>query len=321
MSTERGDLLTWVPRPVATEAVDLLRTVGEVALGYGESARSYERVADRVTGVLLRTERFGRHRIEAAPRLRVIARHGVGLDTVDVEAADQRGVLVTTTGDANTQSVAEHVFALLLAVCRSVVPADAAVRAGRWRDARQDLVGVELAGRRLGLLGCGRIGGRVARIGRAFGMDVGVCDPGLAAASAADLGVRVLDREELLAASDVLSLHLPLTEQTRHIVDDSTLASLPPGAILVNTSRGELVCEQALLRQLHAGRLLGAGLDVAENEPLPAAHPLAARPDVVLSPHVGGQTHEAMHRVALDAARSILAVYANLPRSPRGREG
>ena len=306
MSTAR---LTWIPRPIADEAIARLRAHGDVALGYGPDAVDYRAVASRITGVLLRTAEFRSRDIDLAPNLRIIARHGVGYDTVDVEAATERGIAVTITGAANAGSVAEHVFALLFAVARRVVPADGAVREGAWSTARGELVGIEVAGRTMGLLGCGRIGRRVAAIAAALGMPVVVSDPALSAADAEALGMRLTGKEELFGASDVLSLHLPLTPSTDRIIDREALAALPLGAILINTARGGLVDEHALLEYLDNGHLAGAGLDVLTTEPPPEHDPLVAHPGTVLSPHIGGQTQEAMRRVAMEAAQSIITAY------------
>jgi len=297
--------LTWIPRPIADEAVTYLRDYGEVALGYGSGAVDFRTIAPRTTGVLLRTAEFRRGDIDLAPNLRIIARHGAGYDTVDVDAATERGIPVTITGDANAGAVAEHVFALLFAVARSVTSADRAVRHGGWTTARGALAGIELAGRTMGLLGCGRIGRRVAAIATALGMTVVASDPALSDAR----GMRLTGQDELLRKSDVLSLHLPLNPSTEKIIDRQALAALPVGAILINTARGGLIDEQALLEHLDNGHLAGAGLDVLAAEPPPADHPLVSHPRTVISPHIGGQTHEAMRRVAMDAAESILAAY------------
>jgi D-3-phosphoglycerate dehydrogenase len=301
--------LTWIPRPVADGAVTALRAHGEVALGYGCDAVQYNAIAARTTGVLLRTAEFRRHDIDLAPNLRIIARHGAGYDTVDIEAATERGIVVTITGEANADSVAEHVFALLFAVARNITTADRAVREGAWNTARTGLTGIELRGRTIGLLGVGRVGRRVAGIAMALGMSVAVTDPALSAAEAAAMGVHLTTGEDLLGRSDVLSLHLPLTPATDRIVDHHALAALRPGAIVINTARGGLIDEHALLEHLDSGRLGGAGLDVRSTEPPPAGDPLAAHPRTVFSPHVGGQTHDALQRVALDAAESILTTY------------
>jgi D-3-phosphoglycerate dehydrogenase len=299
--------LTWIPRPVADEAVAHLCEHGDVALGYGPSAVDYHAVAARTTGVLLRTAEFRREEIELAPKLRIIARHGAGYDTVDLDAATARGIPVTVTGAANAGAVAEHVFALLFAVARNVTAADRAVRDGGWTAARGALTGVELAGRAVGLLGCGRIGRRVAAIATALGMTVIACDPALSTAD--EPGMRLVGKDELLRASDVLSLHLPLTPSTFKIIDRHAQAALPAGAILINTARGGLIDESALREYLDNGHLAGAGLDVLATEPPPADHPLVSHPRTVITPHIGGQTHAAMRRVAMDAAQSILAVY------------
>ncbi len=301
--------LTWIPRPVADQAITALRAHGEVALGYGCDAVEYPAIAARTTGVLLRTAEFRRADIDLAPNLRIIARHGAGYDTVDIEAATERDIVVTITGEANADSVAEHVFALLFAVARNITTADRAVRDGAWSTVRTGLTGIELRGRTIGLLGCGRIGRRVAGIAAALGMSVAVTDPALSTTDAAAMGVHLVSKEGLFGRSDVLSLHLPLTLATDRIVDHRALAALPPGAIVINTARGGLIDEGALLEHLDSGRLGGAGLDVRSTEPPPAGDPLAAHPGTVSSPHVGGQTRDALQRVALDAAESILTTY------------
>lgn len=305
------DWLTWVPRPIDEAACARLREVGDVALGV-----PWEEVAGRVDAVLLRSARMDREQIEAAPRLRIIARHGAGYDTVDVAAAREHGVAVTVTADANAVSVAEHAFALILAVVRRVAAADAGVRQGSWDQARRAAVGLELDGKTLGLVGFGRIGQRVARMAAAFDMTVLATDPAADAAVARELGVRPAPLPELLAASDVVSLHVPLLPATRGLIDARALAGVRPGAVLVNTSRGGLVDEAALVDALDRGLLSGAGLDVFEEEPLPAGSPLL-RADVTLTPHCGGQTVEAMRRVGLQAADSVVACARGLPADQR----
>lgn len=300
--------LTWVPRPIDDAACERLREVGEVAVGV-----PWEEVAGRVDAVLLRSARMDRAQIEAAPRLRIIARHGAGYDTVDLAAARERGVAVTVTADANAVSVAEHTLALILAVVRRVAAADAGVRQGRWDQARRAAVGQELDGKALGLVGFGRIGRRVARMAAAFDMTVMATDQDAHVERAAhDLGVRLVGLPELLATSDVISLHVPLLPATRRLIDARALATVRRGAVLVNTSRGGLVDESALVDALDRGLLSGAGLDVFDEEPLAAGSPLL-RADVTLTPHCGGQTVEAMRRVGLQAADSVVACARGLP--------
>ncbi len=240
--------------------------------------------------------------IEAAPRLRIIARHGAGSDAVDVEAATRHGVVVTTTGPANAGAVAEYTFALLLALLRHIPMADTGMRAGIW--ARDPLVGEALEGKTLGIVGFGAVGSRVARIATGFGMQV------IAAAGRAEPAtprpVPVLPLPEMLAMADIVSLHARLMPATHGMLDAAMLKAMKPGAVLVNTARGELVDETALIAALQSGHLAGAALDTYAAEPLAANSPLRRLPNVVLSPHVAGQTHTAMVQVGLSAAQAIL---------------
>ena len=221
---------------------------------------------------------------------------------VDLPAATRHGVVVTTTGPANAAAVAEYTFALLLALLRHVPTAEAGMRAGVW--SRSPLVGESLEGKTLGIVGFGAVGSRVARIAAGFGMRV------IAAAGRSDSAttkpVPVLPLEQMLATSDVVSLHARLVPATACIMDAAAIAAMKPGAVLVNTARGELINETALVAALQSGHLSGAALDTYAAEPLAADSPVRRLPNVVLSPHVAGQTREALLRVGLAAARAIL---------------
>ena len=223
------------------------------------------------------------------------------MDAVDLDTATERGVVVTTTGSENAATVAEYTFALLLALVRHVVAADTSMRAGQWR--RDPLVGMELDGRTMGVIGYGAIGRRVARQAMGFGMRVVACD---VAQATPDFGVTLTSLEDLLAQSDVVSLHMRLTPRNVHLIGERALARMMPGAYLVNTARGELVDEAALVAALERGSLRGAALDTYEREPLDAASPLRRMHNVLLSPHVAGQSEAALKRVALVAAQCIL---------------
>lgn len=239
--------------------------------------------------------------IEAAPRLRIIARHGAGSDAVDLQAATQHGVVVTTTGPANAGAVAEYTFALLLALLRHVPLADASMRAGAW--SRAPLVGEALEGKTLGIVGFGAVGARVARIAAGFGMRV------IAAAGrgvATPKPVPVLPLPQMLSMSDIVSLHARLLPATQGMIDTDMIAAIKPGAVLVNTARGELVDEAALIAALQSGHLAGAALDSYAVEPLAADSPLRRLRNVVVSPHVAGQTRDAVIKVGLAAAQAIL---------------
>jgi D-3-phosphoglycerate dehydrogenase / 2-oxoglutarate reductase len=266
-----------------------------------------------VDGVIAGIDRFDEAAISAAPRVRAIARHGVGTDGVDLAAARRSGIVVTNTPGANSEAVAELAIGLMFALARRIPQQHAAAREGSWRAVQ----GVQLAGRTVGLLGLGRVGAGVARRAAALGCNVVGFDPAVDAGAARAIGARLATTREVAAEADFLSLHLPVTPETTGLVDAGFLAGMRPGANLVNTGRGELVVEPALLEALEGGRLAGAALDTLREEPPPAGHPLLARDDVIVTPHAGAQTAEAnaaMGRLALDDLLAVLAGRA--PRHP-----
>jgi D-3-phosphoglycerate dehydrogenase len=251
--------------------------------------------------------------LDAGPGLRVVGRLGVGLDNIDLDAARRRGVAVVHAGDANATAVAEYVFAALLHFSRRLAGADGDVRAGRW--SRLEWGGRELAGRTLGLVGCGRIGRRVARRAQAFEMRVLVADPALAAGDPelAALGARVASLDEVLENCDFLSLHVPLTPATRRLIGAGALARLRPGCVVVNAARGGVLDEAALADALHSGHLGGAALDVREVEPPPPEDPLRDCPRLLLTPHVAGLTADAQRRTVQRVAADVARVLAGQP--------
>lgn len=252
--------------------------------------------------------------IALAPRLRVIARTGVGYDAVDVAAATGRRIPVTITPGANHGSVAEMAFALLLALARDVVPNDRMVRAGGWRRALVRPV----RGQTLGIVGLGRTGRAVASRAAAFEMRVVAHDPALdpSTAPAGCPGVTLVGLDELLAVSDVVSLHLPLTAATSQVINRATIQRMRPGAVLINTARGGLVDEAALYEALRGGHLAGAGLDVLQDEPPAPDNPLLTLSNVVVSPHLGGLDWKSMADMAEMAARCVAELRAG--RWPEG---
>lgn len=258
-------------------------------------------------GIIVRMGRLEAAAIAEARGLRVISKHGAGVDTIDVEAASARGIPVLAAIGANALSVAEHTLALLLATTKRLVALDASMRAGRWD--KPGYAGLELAGQRLGLVGFGAIARHTATLAQAFAMEVVAHDPFCPAEVMAAQGVTaVADLDELLATSQVVSLHAPLTEATRNLIDDRRLALMRPDAVLLNTARGGLIDEAALARALAAGRIAGAGLDSFSQEPPAIDHPLLTEPRVLLTPHVGGVTAAANTRVGVMAAQGIVDV-------------
>jgi len=250
------------------------------------------RSATRVTSELL----------ERAPRLRVVGRAGVGVDNIDVEAATRRGVLVMNTPGGNATSVAEHTLALILALARSVPQLNAAIHAGRWEKGAAS--GMELRGKTLGLIGLGRVGSEVARRARAFEMRVLAHDPHISENVARDVGTELVPLQELLAQSDIVSLHTALSPETEKMINAETLARMKRGARLINAARGELVDEAALAAALRSGHLAGAAVDVFAAEP-PRGSPLLGLPNVIATPHVAGSTAEAQEEIGTQIAQQV----------------
>lgn len=244
--------------------------------------------------------------INAAKKLRVVGRAGVGVDNVDVETATRRGVLVLNAPGGNTVSTAEHAFSLLLNVARKIPQADASLRSKKW--SRKDFEGVELYNKTLGVIGMGRIGSELSRRAIAFGMRVVAYDPYLSASRARSLQVELVeDLDDLLAAADFISLHTPLTNETRHLLNESRIAKTKPGVRIINCARGGLIDENALAAALDNRHVAAAALDVFEVEPLPEDSVLRAAPNLTLTPHLGASTAEAQESVGIEIAQSIRA--------------
>lgn len=303
----------FVSSPVHESVLRELNEIGTVTCGFGSSAVEYDDIKHGVDAVLLRAGAFTAAMMDAAPSLKIVARHGAGVDSVDIDAATTQGIWVTNTPGANSQAVAEHVFALILALGRKVPMVAERVRRGLWGEDRMAMTGIELAGRTIGLLGYGSIGKLVANIARGFAMKVIVSDPALQRASCAE--VELVSFEDLLARADILSLHVPLLPGTRGIIDAAALACMGKHAILINTGRGGLIDEDALVDALRNGMLGGAALDVLDAEnidmvnPIPHAR-LCGEPldNLLVTPHVGGQTEEALIRVGQIAVEEIRRV-------------
>lgn len=292
----------WIDEPLLDSVLPIFQGVAEIVGPRASAAELATCEAALVPGV-----RWDAARMDAAPRLRVLSRIGVGYDNIDVAAATARGIMVCYTPQAPTISTAEHALALMFAVAKTICIGDRDVRAGRWHAAFWTLKGMELDGRTLGLVGAGRIGARVATAAKAIGMRVLVFDPYLDAARAAELGAeRVGSLEVLLAESDVVSLHAPATPQTHRMIDAARLAQMKRGALLINTARGALVDEDALVAALRSGHLGGAGLDVFDREPIAPDHPLLQLDNVVLTDHIASHTWAGHHRLYETAARQAL---------------
>jgi D-3-phosphoglycerate dehydrogenase len=309
-----------IPEPVDESGPESIADIAEVVGpdAHPDDAARREDVG-RFDAIVVRTFEVDRALLERAEQLKVIAKHGAGLDNVDIEAATDHGVVVCNTPDVNAPSVAEHAVTLVLAVRKRVRVADTDVRGGAWD--RTKYISHELAGDTLGLFGCGSIGARVAELLGAFGMDVLVFDPYLTEETAPS-GVELVDSSAtLFERADVVSVHAPLTDETRGAIGRAELAAFEDG-VLVNTARGGIVDEDALASALADGTLAGAGLDVFESEPPDPDHPLFEFENVLATPHVAGTTVEAMERMSLGAAENVRTVYeGRLPETTVNADG
>jgi D-3-phosphoglycerate dehydrogenase len=273
-----------------------------------EPIKDQQQLAAKLKGfdaVLVRSATtVGAEAIADANELKVIGRAGAGVDTIDVEAATARGIAVMNAPDGNTLAAAEHAISLLFALARHIPRADAGMKAGEWPKA--GLTGFELEGKRLGVIGLGRIGSTVARKAVGIGMEVAAYDPFLPVAAAARQSLPLKSLEELLAWADIITLHIPRTKETTNLIGEDQLRTMRKGSYLINAARGGLVDEEALLRLLDEGHLAGAALDTFATEPLQKDSPLRAHPKLILTPHLGASTGEAQQAVSTILARQII---------------
>ncbi len=295
--------------PISQRGIDDLSRDGtlEVTVKIGLGARDLVEMIPSFSALVVRSQtKVTADILNAGTKLRVVGRAGVGVDNVDVETATRRGIIVLNAPGGNTVSTAEHAFSLLLSAARKIPQADANVRSKNWD--KKNFEGVELYNKTLGIIGMGRIGSELSRRAIAFGMRVIAYDPYLSATRARGLQVELVDElDDLLTSADFISLHTPLTAETRHILNAARLQRTKSGVRVINCARGGLIDETALLKALQDGHVAGAALDVFEVEPLPADSPLRGAPNLVLTPHLGASTAEAQESVGIEIAHSIRA--------------
>jgi D-3-phosphoglycerate dehydrogenase len=255
-------------------------------------------------GLVVRSEtKVTKDVMDAAPKLRVIGRAGVGVDNIEVAAATTRGIVVMNAPDGNTITTGEHAVALLVALARNIPQANASLRGGKWD--KKKFVGVELLGKTLGIIGLGRIGKVVATRAKGFGMNIVAFDPFISPEQARDLDIETASLDEVFSRADFLTIHTPLTQDTRGIIGPEAFAKMKKGARIVNCARGGLVDEAALVNAIKEGTVAGAALDVFEQEPPPVDHPLLSMDNVIVTPHLGASTKEAQEGVALTVAEQM----------------
>jgi len=285
------------------DGVEELKKLGEVRVKTGLPPSELLKEVEDVDVLVVRSAtKVTREVLEAGKRLKIVARAGVGLDNIDQEAAKERGIKVLNAPESVSVAVAELVLGLMLSWCRRIPAADASMRQGKWEKSK--FMGIELRGKTLGILGTGRIGLEVARRAKAFGMRLLGHDI-VQSKEFLELGGEYVGLEDLLRNSDFVSLHVPLNEQTRNMLGERELRMMKPTAVLINTSRGAVVQEEALLKALREGWIAGACLDVYWKEPISSDHPLLQLSNVVLTPHLGASTEEAQREAALVVAEKI----------------
>lgn len=301
---------------ICDEGLDVLKGHVDIITAADPSQETIARSITDVNGVILRTtSTITRQMILSAPRLEVISRTGVGVDNVDVKTASECGVRVCNLPNLNNISVAEQAVALLVGLAKALPYLDTAVRECNWskRNANQS---VELHNKTLGVIGFGRIGSRVAQtMSKGFGMRVLAYDPYVAEAGHGNSDVQFCRLEEVLTQSDFVTIHLPATTQTQGLLTRERLGMMRSSAYLINTARGSVIDEAALIEMLREKRIAGAGLDVFETEPLPGDHPFMTMDNVILSPHAAALTRECVVRAAVEAAQAVLDVFSG--REPR----
>jgi D-3-phosphoglycerate dehydrogenase len=302
-----------VSDPIAEAGLEILRRDPdvEVVVKTDHTAEELERAVAEADALLVRSQtKVTADMIEAAPRLKVIARAGVGVDNVDVPAATRRGIIVLNSPEGNTIAATEHAIALLLALSRRIPEAYDSMRKGEWK--RSKFVGVEVYNKVLGIIGLGKIGAEVARRARALGMRLLAFDPFIATELAERLGVELVTLDDLLARSDYITIHAPLTKDTRGLIGKAELEKAKHGVRIINSARGGIVDERALADAVKAGIVAGAAVDVFEEEP-PKDSPLLGVDGIIVTPHLGASTEEAQIKVAVDVAEQVMDVLHGRP--------
>lgn len=311
--------VVFIPEPIASSGLDLLKAECHCLAPWdhdpapaadlqGDGLNSGRALLYEADAVIVRLFKIDAQDILKAKRLKVISKHGAGVDNIDLQAATAAGIPVLYTPTATVNAVAEHTLALMLALTRQIGPASAALKEGRFSE-RGRFQGIELSGKILGIVGLGQIGTRVAQMASlGLGMTVHAYDPFIPRTSYTGPAIIEDSLELLFRKADILTLHVPLTPDTWHMINARSLAWVKPGCRLINTSRGAVIDEAALVPALNEGRLAGAALDVFEEEPLPADHPLCQAPNILLTPHISSLTQESLDRMSFQSAQGVLDV-------------
>ena len=301
MDSSESTVLISDPLPAVTKQI-----LVDAGFQVIEGADQVESSLGSISGWILRSgTQISAELLDQAPGLKCICRAGAGVDNIDCDAAAERGVLVMNTPSANSNAAAEHSIGLMFALARNIPQGYDKMSSGGWD--RKTLVGVELEGKTLVVIGLGKIGQRVCRKGKALGMTVVGCDPYVTAEDARSLGAEFSDQESALARADFISLHPPLNDSTRGMVNDEFIASCKNGVRIINVSRGPVIDQAALIRGIDAGKVAGAALDVFDQEPPAQDDPFRNHPGIICTPHLGASTVEAQDNVGIQSAHQVVA--------------
>ncbi len=299
---------------ISEKGLELLRKEMEVDYSPGLPKEDIlQRIAEYEALMVRSGTKVTRDIIEKGTNLKIIGRAGVGVDNIDVESATERGIVVVNSPGGNTRAAAEHTIALMLALARNIPQAHRMLKQGQWQ--RSKFMGVEVYGKKLGIIGLGRIGREVAKRAKGLGMEVIACDPYISEEWAERIGVQLVDLPTLLSEADIVTIHTPLTKETRHLLGEKELRMMKKGARIINTARGGIVDEYALAKAIGEGIISGAAIDVFEQEPPPPDHPLLQLEQVIVTPHLGASTVEAQEYVAIDVAEQIVNFFKGIPPS------
>ncbi|MFH1539137.1 MAG: phosphoglycerate dehydrogenase, partial [bacterium] len=297
---------------IADEGVELLKGNFSVTVRPKLSESEIVKVVPPYHAMIVRSStRVTKRIIKAGKSLRIIGRAGIGVDNVDVEAATRAGVVVINAPRANTLAAAEHAISLLLSLCRNIPQANQSIHSGRWE--RKAFLGAEVLNKTLGVVGLGRIGSLVSKSARGLGMKVIAYDPFVTEEKTRKLGIELATLDRVMKESDFITIHVPLTDQTRHLISTRQFRKMKDGVRIVNCSRGGVIDDAALFKALKDGKVAGAALDVFETEPPPTDYPLFSLPSVIATPHLGASTAEAQVTVALDIAQQFKDFFDGLP--------
>lgn len=302
-----------VSDPIDQAGIDILSQVAQVDVNTGLSAEELVRIIPDYDALMIRSgTQVTKEIVEAGNLLKIIGRAGVGVDNVDVPAATRKGIVVVNSPEGNTIAAAEHAIAMMLSMSRHIPEANASVKSGKWE--RNRFIGVEVYKKTLGIVGLGKIGSHFAAAAKAMGMKLLAYDPFISAERAEQLGCRLVELELLMCESDYITLHIPKTPETKHLINAEVLSKMKPTARIINCARGGIIDEAALAEAIKSGKIAGAAIDVYENEPLQADSPLlTVGQNIVLTPHLGASTAEAQVNVAIDVAEQIRDVLLGLP--------